>query len=98
MHTVKLSEIKDSGWRVLSVRRNDGTEIQGWDEMNQIRMDQDLGLAFEVFPEDEHVIDFANMRHLIIPPDNFDAPWPELAIMGIVETNELRGIENEGGI
>ena len=96
MHTVKLSEIPNSDWKVLSVRRNDGSEIQGWDEMNQIRMDQDIGLAFEVFPEDEDVIDFANMRHLIIPPADFDAPWPALEIMGIVQTNELGGIENGG--
>lgn len=61
----------------LAVRRNDESEIQGWDDLQRIKNELAGGdrVALEIYPPEAEVIDQANMRHLFVLPAGTVAPF-----------------------
>lgn len=48
-----------------------------WDELMQIKRDIGMGdrFAVEIYPEDEHIVNVANMRHLWVLPEALPFGW-----------------------
>ncbi len=60
----------------LALRRNDESELRGWDELQRAK-NEVVGshrVAVEVYPAEEEVINQANMRHLFVLPEGFELP------------------------
>ena len=88
----KVHELED-GWRLLSIRNADGTELGGFDEISAAKNEAGLesALAFEVYPPTDSLVNFANMRHLLVAPDNWSQPWPDVA--GLIGSTEQGGLD-----
>lgn len=64
---------------VNSTKRHNNRWVDGisWDELMEIKRQCGYGdrFAVEVYPEDNHVINVANLRHLWILPQRLDFAW-----------------------
>lgn len=89
VHRVDVRQVRTClgvvGW--LVVRREDGTAIQGWDELQGVKNDVagPERLAVEFFPRQSELINVANARHLWVLPDDWSLP---LALPSVAETQE----------
>ncbi len=86
-HLAIVYPAPEPAWRRITVQRTDWDErgaLDGisWDYLQQIKIEVGLGgyVAVEVYPEDDQLVNVANMRHLWIlrrdarPPYAWEAP------------------------
>lgn len=60
----------------LQIARHDGSEIDGWDDLNRIRRELYPGhTAIEVYPTDDKLVDQAAARHLWVLPAGVELPF-----------------------
>lgn len=60
----------------IKIRRSNGKDGLTWDELQEVKSDAGYGdrAAIEVYPRQDEIVNYANIRHLWVLPDGFPCP------------------------